>query len=147
MTAHARIRVGRVLAQTIFAEDVVFGFGNIGGFGTRPHGRDTGFERFEEDAEGIALRVVGATDDERPANLRVVAVDFRREFGCDEIAIRQRALGGRDHSAYVDATWTRRYTVFGAAARAQERLDVGDELVLFAARNGGAAKDRVGLVG
>src|SRR5665213_706489 len=145
--AHARVRAGHVFAEAVFAEHVVFGTCDVGSERARAHRCDAGFQGFDVDREGALLRVAGLADDERAADLREVALDRRREFGDDEVAVHELAVRGRGDAADIRAAGSDQHEVIGDALGAQPRFHFGDDFVLRAAFACGFTEDHVRFVG
>ena len=71
--------------------------------GSGAHGGDTGFECFVVYSEGALLRLARASQHQRAANLRVIAVHARSKLRRHQIAGDEAPLGRRVHAAHFPA--------------------------------------------
>ena len=116
VTAHAGVAVGDVVAEPVLAEHVVLGARHVGSSGAGADGGDARLERLAVERVRAALRRIGLADNEGAADLRVIALDRRRQLGRHEIAGGDDSVGRRRHAEHL------------APARAQDHEIVGQPL-------------------
>ena len=76
---------------------------------------------------------IGFADHQRAADLRVIAVDAGRELGRDHVAALEPLAPRRRHAPHLDAADADDLEIVVDAVGAEERLDLGDQLVVGAA--------------
>ena len=86
-----------------------------------------GLLRFGKDREGLKLARRRIAQHQRPADLRVVAVDLRRQFGGDGIAFLQFAIGGWLHADDFGPAGRDQHEIVLGAVGFEKRLDFGDQ--------------------
>ena len=76
----------------------------------------------------------GLADHQRAADLRVVAVDAGRQLGRHHVAALELLAARRRHAAHLDAADADDLEIVVDAVGPEERLDLGDQLVVGTAR-------------
>ena len=82
----------------------------------------------------LLLLGIGFADHERAADLRVIAIDAGRQLGRHHVAALELPAGRRRHAAHLRAADADDLEIVVDAVGAEERLDLGDQLVVGAAR-------------
>src|SRR6185312_14453384 len=99
--------------------------------------------RLAIDGEGALLHRRRLADHQGAADLREIALDRGRQLGRHQIAFGDAALRRRRHGHNILSTRAHDHEIVGAAAAAEERLDLRDELELRSSRHCGLAKDLI----
>src|SRR2546422_3251773 len=128
--ANTSVFRSRELLEAFPAKDIVLHASHIADV-------DAGFEEalgcllsFMEDLKRTPLIRVGVAQYEGPANLRVVSINLRRQFGYQVIAPFEPALVRRPHSENLGAAGGDQHEVIFCTIRFEECFDFGNQFVL-----------------
>src|SRR5690606_38876101 len=136
MSTHTGVPGGRVFAEAMGAEHVVLKLGDMAGGHARTNCGKAGLERLAIDVEGAQLRFRRLADDQRAAELRVIAVYTWCDLGRHHVAQLEPALTGRMHAHHLRSAGADDHEVVGAVVVPQERFQRRNDLILG---NAGAA--------
>ena len=133
VAAHAGVFAGRVLAEPC-ARNTSFSARAMSAAVT-PSRTTAMPASIDREPERVRLLLLGVrlADDQRAADLRVVAIDARRELGGDHVAALELLARRRRHAAHFRPTDADDLKVVIDAVGAEERLDLGDQFVVGAA--------------
>src|SRR5262249_53873430 len=95
----------------------------------------------------LQLKLARFADHEGAADLGVIALDARREFGRDEVAGIENLAGWRRHAAHLASADADDHEVLVGAYRTEEAFDLGHQFVILATGPRRGAEDLVTTIG
>ena len=147
MTTYARPFAGGVVAEAVFAKNIVLGARNVGGSRAGPHCRDACFKRLAKNRKCPLLCIVRLSHHQRAADLDEIAADRGCELGGDEIARTDAPFRCGRHAQHILAARSNDHEIIRAAAASQIGLDLRNDFVLRTAGPHRRAKYPIGIIG